>query len=623
MAGEHGGKRTGDFRPAVIAFFLLMTTPLLAFSVELIYTIQIGSHLVEEASRRHYDSVLEMLPEAERDSLRIEKIDKYYALRIGNFKSFAATDDLYKTIAAAYPDARRMTAYISANRLIAIYSPEKEETPAPAAPEQITESEAIPAEESNQPQLTGALPGAAAPIDAGTLAADPPLTDDPGAVDAAPEAVAVKDQAQRETGSPELAALPAPAAPELKAETAAIPTEESDQPQLTDALPGAAATIDAGTLAADPPLTDDPGAMDAAPEAVVVKDQAQREAGSPELATLPAPAASEQTTESAAISAEESDQLQLTDARPAAATAPDVARTLAADPPLTDDPGAVDTAPEAAIEENQAQREDENPELAALPAPAAPEEKAEPVAISAEQSDQPQQPAARPADAAATTIDQAPEATRQPAATNPASEGKGITAVANDQQSVTSSRMLIVFSIAAFILMIAYFLRAQARRGIVSESGPTVDTEPDPSDAAAGELIEPQADQPTDNLMAAPTEDMHESSGVTVAATLEMGAAAVEALEEPPQDTVEVISSADRPQIPEVARVEFAEPVNRKKPKTTEPTEAASTAASGAASTIDAEEIFGTEERCVKKKKDTRVGSAMEAMIFGKEDRKR
>ncbi len=97
---------------ASIVLLVLMAAPSLAYSRELGHTIQLGSYLLEQDSKRQYRSVLEILQEEESDSLRIEKIGKYYALRLGAFKTFSGAKNLLKTIKANYPDAIIMKVYL-------------------------------------------------------------------------------------------------------------------------------------------------------------------------------------------------------------------------------------------------------------------------------------------------------------------------------------------------------------------------------------------------------------------------------------------------------------------------------------------------------------------------------
>lgn len=111
------------------ALLLVILLPILTYSAELIHTIQIGSHLVEHRAERQYGAVLAMLQEEERGYLRIEKIDGYYALRLGKFTTPRDAEGLLQKINTVYPGAEMMRAYVSNNKLVKIYRPAAIEEP--------------------------------------------------------------------------------------------------------------------------------------------------------------------------------------------------------------------------------------------------------------------------------------------------------------------------------------------------------------------------------------------------------------------------------------------------------------------------------------------------------------
>lgn len=134
----------------LIALLLIIFTPLLSLSAELIHTVQIGSHQSEERAKRQYRTVSEVLNEEDRDSLRIETIGDYYALRIGDFPTHKDAAGFLEKIKTLYPGARTMTAYISNNKLIQMYRPAGEEAAAIAVLPLQGKPEIVPAEKENE-----------------------------------------------------------------------------------------------------------------------------------------------------------------------------------------------------------------------------------------------------------------------------------------------------------------------------------------------------------------------------------------------------------------------------------------------------------------------------------------
>jgi hypothetical protein len=69
---------------------LLICLPLTSYASQLIHTIQTGSFLHEEDAQKHYDSIMQGSNKKHLDNLRIEKVGKYYSVRIGR-KKFSKT----------------------------------------------------------------------------------------------------------------------------------------------------------------------------------------------------------------------------------------------------------------------------------------------------------------------------------------------------------------------------------------------------------------------------------------------------------------------------------------------------------------------------------------------------
>jgi molecular chaperone DnaK (HSP70) len=55
---------------------------------QIIYTIQTGSFLEFERAQKQFDSILQKLSQRELEYLRIEKVDKYYCVRLAKFEGY-------------------------------------------------------------------------------------------------------------------------------------------------------------------------------------------------------------------------------------------------------------------------------------------------------------------------------------------------------------------------------------------------------------------------------------------------------------------------------------------------------------------------------------------------------
>jgi RND family efflux transporter MFP subunit len=102
--------------------FLFLLLPVISHSSQLIYTIQTGSYVGENDARNYYDSVVEKLNENELDYLRIEKIGKFYAVRLGTYNDHAAASAFLNANSHMLPGAVVMNAYIKDERIIKSYT---------------------------------------------------------------------------------------------------------------------------------------------------------------------------------------------------------------------------------------------------------------------------------------------------------------------------------------------------------------------------------------------------------------------------------------------------------------------------------------------------------------------
>ena len=69
----------------LILLLLFFCFPLTSSAATLIYTFQTGSFIHIEDAQKQFDHIAKLLNEDETDHLRIEKIGKFYSVRLGKF----------------------------------------------------------------------------------------------------------------------------------------------------------------------------------------------------------------------------------------------------------------------------------------------------------------------------------------------------------------------------------------------------------------------------------------------------------------------------------------------------------------------------------------------------------
>jgi hypothetical protein len=86
-----------------------------------IYTIQTGSFLEIERAQKQFDSVVQVLNEKELDYLRIEKVGKYYSVRLGKFLDYASAEGFLQALEPQFAETIVLKANIKDDRIIRIY----------------------------------------------------------------------------------------------------------------------------------------------------------------------------------------------------------------------------------------------------------------------------------------------------------------------------------------------------------------------------------------------------------------------------------------------------------------------------------------------------------------------
>jgi hypothetical protein len=86
-----------------------------------IYTIQTGSFVKVERAQKQFDSIASLLNQRELDYLRIEKIGKYYSVRVGNFNDYAIAEKFLQSNERHLSTAVILNAYLKDERIIRSY----------------------------------------------------------------------------------------------------------------------------------------------------------------------------------------------------------------------------------------------------------------------------------------------------------------------------------------------------------------------------------------------------------------------------------------------------------------------------------------------------------------------
>ena len=101
---------------------ILKCTIISAYGSELFHTIQVGSFTAVAKAQKKYASIEKKLSEEECDHLRIEKIGKFYTVRLGKFDDFKVAEKFLQTVKPSVRNATLMKAYIKDERIVKLYS---------------------------------------------------------------------------------------------------------------------------------------------------------------------------------------------------------------------------------------------------------------------------------------------------------------------------------------------------------------------------------------------------------------------------------------------------------------------------------------------------------------------
>jgi len=103
-------------------FLFSFLLPFNVYSAELFHTVQTSSFSSVAEAQNKYDSIVDTLDETQLDHLRIEKIGKFYSVRIGKFTDYPSAERFFSTVKPKLPNATVMKAYIKKERIVRLYS---------------------------------------------------------------------------------------------------------------------------------------------------------------------------------------------------------------------------------------------------------------------------------------------------------------------------------------------------------------------------------------------------------------------------------------------------------------------------------------------------------------------
>jgi tetratricopeptide (TPR) repeat protein len=101
--------------------------PVYSYASQLIYTIQTGSFLRIDEAQKQFNSLLQLLNKKELDHLRIEKIGKYYSVRLGKFEKKSEVEQSLLSMKKRFASFLIMKAYYKEERIEKLYVPAKTE----------------------------------------------------------------------------------------------------------------------------------------------------------------------------------------------------------------------------------------------------------------------------------------------------------------------------------------------------------------------------------------------------------------------------------------------------------------------------------------------------------------
>ena len=106
----------------LLCVVFLFVFPQFSHSARLYHTISVSSFQNIAPAERQFESIAKKIQGQELDHLRIEKIGKFYCVRLGQFDDRAGAEKFLNTVKNKLPGATVMKAYIKDERIVKLHS---------------------------------------------------------------------------------------------------------------------------------------------------------------------------------------------------------------------------------------------------------------------------------------------------------------------------------------------------------------------------------------------------------------------------------------------------------------------------------------------------------------------
>ena len=108
-------------------FSLIIVSPIDIYAIDAqFYTVQTGSFATDTIAAKQFYSLLKILDERGSEYLRIEKIRNLYAVRVGQFREYAAAEKFLRARSAQINGAIILKAHFNEERIVKLYIPGSE-----------------------------------------------------------------------------------------------------------------------------------------------------------------------------------------------------------------------------------------------------------------------------------------------------------------------------------------------------------------------------------------------------------------------------------------------------------------------------------------------------------------
>lgn len=105
----------------LIPIIMLLSCPSVSYASQLIYTIQTGSFNSAANAEKQFDSIVQKLDNKDLDNLRIEKIGKFYSVRLGQYENYESATKNFQVIKLQLPESILLKAYMKNENIIRLY----------------------------------------------------------------------------------------------------------------------------------------------------------------------------------------------------------------------------------------------------------------------------------------------------------------------------------------------------------------------------------------------------------------------------------------------------------------------------------------------------------------------